>query len=301
MSKCLGCGARLQTDDQSKVGFAPSLDHKICQRCFKITHYHENKEAIKSKSDEDIILKINKKNYFTLFLVDIFNLNIRTIDLYNQIKTDKALVITKVDVLPKNMDFNQLKAKIKKIYDINDLYFFSRVSGYGQREILTLCEEKGKVILAGPTSGGKSSLINYLFKQKLTVSENKNTTYDFISIHYKDLLILDAPGFSDMYPLKESKLKARVNPKTLVLKPGYSLYIDDYIIGCPKEVSLTLYFPDNIFIKTKKEDINLTSMTIKSKHDLVLYSLGFIYFKKESAIMINKKISTEIRESVVVS
>lgn len=300
MSKCAGCGVRLQNVDAKKVGYTPSLDNKICQRCFRITNYHENKKADKIKKDEDIILSINKKNYYTLFLLDIFNLNIKTIDLYHQITSPKALVITKVDILPKNIDLKSLKERIKKVYDVKEVYFFSKVNGYGKNSILDLCSEKKKVILAGPTSGGKSSLINYLFERKLTVSESSNTTYDFISLKIKDMLILDAPGFSEMYHINENPLKAKVNPKTITLKPGYSLYINDYIIQSKKDIALSLYFPDSVNIKTKKGSEDMLDMHIKERHDLVFYSLGFIYFKEETGIMINKKINLESRESVVI-
>lgn len=300
MSKCLGCGARLQSIDEKKVGYTPKLSNKICQRCFRITNYHENKIEMKSKKDEDIILWINKKKYFTLFLLDIFNLNIKTIDLYHKINAPKALVITKIDILPKIIDLNNLKERIKKIYDIKDVYFFSSVNGYGKNSIIDLCQAKKKVILSGPTSGGKSSLINYLFNQKLTVSESSNTTYDFISLKVDDMLILDAPGFSQMYSINENILKAKVNPKTLVLKKGYSLYINEYILQSDKDLSLTLFFPSATHIKTKKEKISLKQMHIKSKSDLVLYSIGFIYFKNEANIMINKKDNLESRESVVI-
>lgn len=301
MSKCIGCGIRLQYDNPKEPGYTPKKDSKLCQRCFKITNYNENSITTIVRKDDDIILSINKKKCYTFFFVDLYNLNIKTIDLYNKITNEKSLVITKIDTLPKNLDFNILAKNIKKIYDVKDVYFFSKVSGYGKNNLLNIIESKKKVIFSGPTSSGKSSCINYLFEKNLTVSNYKNTTSDFISINVGSTQVIDAPGFNEMYNASEYIIKKKINPKTILLKKGYVLMINDYVISSEKDINLSLYFLENVQIKTKKAIMDSKKMSIKKQNDLVLYSLGFIYFKNDANIMINKKKDVEIRESIVVN
>ena len=189
MSKCIGCGVRLQYDDKDKKGYTPKKEAKYCLRCFKLLNYHENIQNENVISDEDILNKINKKGIFTFFLTDILNLNNKVIDIYNKITNDKVLVITKVDILPNNLKYSILIDNIKKIYNVGDVILFSKENGFGKNEIMNLCEEYGEVLFSGPTSSGKSSLINYLFKKNLTVSEYKNTTVDFICLNYENIKV----------------------------------------------------------------------------------------------------------------
>lgn len=301
MSKCKGCGVKLQYDDPNKIGYTPKEDGKYCQRCFRLTNYHEKSIVASTISDTKILSSINAKKIFTFFLVDLLNLNNKVIDLYNKITNNKVLVITKVDTLNNNFEPEFLKRRIKKAYGVNEVLFFSKVSGYGKNEILNICDEKQKVILAGPTSSGKSSLINYLFSENLTVSEYQNTTQDFISIKSGNNLVIDAPGFNEMFNAEEMVLKKKINPKTLTLKKEYALIIDNFVITTVKDTSMSLYFPEDIPIKTKKKRQDYENkISLKAKCDLVIYSKGFIYFKDACDITINTMNNTETRESVVV-
>ena len=67
MSKCLGCGIDLQSEDEKELGFTPKKDSKYCQRCFKLKNYHENNNLAKIMPDEVLAEKINKQNIFTFF------------------------------------------------------------------------------------------------------------------------------------------------------------------------------------------------------------------------------------------
>lgn len=298
MSKCLGCGVRLQYEDKNKIGYTPKEDAKYCLRCFKLTNYHENIKNNNVIKDEDILAKINKKNKFTFFLTDILNLNNKVIALYNKITNKKVLVLTKADILPKNLKYSLLVDNIKKAYKVKDVILFSKESGIGKNEILNLCADYGEVIFSGPTSSGKSSLINYLFSKDLTVSEYQNTTMDFISVIAEDMHILDAPGFNQMYPVNERVLKKIINPRTMTLSSTYSLYIDNSVIKSSEDISVSLYFHEGINLKTKKDFNEYKRITIPAKSDLVIPSVGFIYFKNKATIMSNIK-DYEIRESVV--
>lgn len=300
MSKCKGCGITLQSNDKTKVGYTPKENGKLCERCFKITNYnyHENEGKL---IDNNVIIKgINSKKCATMFLCDILNLNSNVMEIYDIINEPKVLVVTKSDMIPKNIKLNILEENIKRIYHVDNLMFVSSLSGYGKRNVLEYLHHYGKVVMAGPTSSGKSSLINYLFGLDLTVSNHKNTTQEFISLNVEDVQVIDAPGFNEDYLIDNVKQKGFISPKTVVIKKGYSLCIDNLEVYGDKDINLTLFFPKNILHKTrkiKKEFKN--SIKIDKQSDLVVNNLGFIYFKDEAMIWVNDNNYLDVRESIV--
>ena len=53
MSKCLGCGIKLQNTDSNIEGYVENIDNNICERCFKLKNYGEYK--ITNKTNEDYL------------------------------------------------------------------------------------------------------------------------------------------------------------------------------------------------------------------------------------------------------
>ncbi|NMA51257.1 MAG: GTPase RsgA [Mollicutes bacterium] len=282
MIKCKGCGITLDNDK-----------YKFCQRCFKIKNYN-NHEIESIIIDNDTLLKnINKKKVFTLFLCDFLSINKKNVSLYNKITNEKIFIVTKMDTIPKNINIDKLANNIVNIYKINDMMYFSYKNGFGKNEILNLIKDR-KVLITGPTNSGKSSLINYLFNTDITVSNYKNTTQDFINIGN----IIDAPGFNDDNLYDNIKQNGYIKPRTINIKKGYELIIEDIIISFLKDSKITLYIPDNILAKTKKSLLKpSTALNIVDKSDLVLNNMGFIYFKEKSTISCN--INMEIRKSII--
>lgn len=282
MIKCKGCGITLDNDK-----------YKFCQRCFKIKNYN-NHEIESIIIDNDTLLKnINKKKVFTLFLCDFLSINKKNISLYNKITNEKIFIVTKMDTIPKNINIDKLANNIVNIYKINDMMYFSYKNGFGKKEILNLIKDR-KVLITGPTNSGKSSLINYLFNTDITVSNYKNTTQDFINIGN----IIDAPGFNDDNLYDNIKQNGYIKPRTINIKKGYELIIEDIIISFLKDSKITLYIPDNILVKTKKSLLKPSKvLNIVDKSDLVLNNMGFIYFKEKSTISCN--INMEIRKSII--
>ena len=299
MNKCKGCGIKLQSKDSNLPGYTPNIDNKLCQRCFKITNYNYHEIESKYLDNNIICESINNKKAFTFFLCDFLALNQNTIDLYNKIKYSKIFVITKSDIISNNIKMDLLKERIKKVYNLDDLLFISIKNGYGKKEIFEYINTYKKVLFAGPSSSGKSSLINYLFNYELTVSEYKNTTQDFISLKIDDIIVYDAPGFNFDY-LKEYKVSGFVNANTVVLKKGYELVIDDIVISSNENINLTIYLPKVFRYVTRKiRNENNNILKIDDNTDLTLNNIGFIYFKNKCEIKINKTDKTSIRNSIV--
>ena len=64
IKRCSGCGIILQNSDPTSLGYTPDLKNKLCMRCFKMQHYNYPNALKLTISNNDIITKINKNNYF---------------------------------------------------------------------------------------------------------------------------------------------------------------------------------------------------------------------------------------------
>ena len=64
MIKCQGCGAYLQTENETKEGYTQNINNPICERCFQITHY--NKYQNSNKTNEVYLKIINEITGFSV-------------------------------------------------------------------------------------------------------------------------------------------------------------------------------------------------------------------------------------------
>jgi ribosome biogenesis GTPase A len=291
MNKCIGCGIKLQDKDQSLLGYTPKINNKYCERCFKLIHYNQNKEVI-NLDNKKIVDKINKLNYFTIFITDLLSINKRVIDIYKSIKNNKILIVNKCDIIPNNVKLEHLEDNIKNSYNIKeDVYFISAKKKMYLNKIINLIEENNNVIFCGETSSGKSTLINNLIDSKLTTSKYNNTTLDFIKLKYLNYIIYDTPGFIN----ESNNDYDNIIIKTKDVSDNYVLNIGDLIIKT--NGNLTFYINDNTNIISKKENVNLPNrVDIKTKSDIVLNN-GFIYVKEGITVYSNKEL--EIRNSII--
>ena len=106
--KCLGCGATLQDSDSRILGYTPKLSNDLCMRCFKLKHYGVLTNAGKTQDNMILLKKINKKKGFVIFLIDFLNIYEDIINIYKKITLPKILVITKSDLIPKNIKKHKL-------------------------------------------------------------------------------------------------------------------------------------------------------------------------------------------------
>ena len=51
--KCQGCGAVLQHDQPGAAGYTPKVGSKLCQRCFRLTHYDDLQFSMREGIDPD--------------------------------------------------------------------------------------------------------------------------------------------------------------------------------------------------------------------------------------------------------
>ena len=311
---CFGCGSILQSSNKELPGFIPieKIDNSnYCQRCFRLTHYGDTSGSEQEKSTNSILNNINKDNIFKIYIIDLLNINDNTIDIFKKIKGNKLLLISKVDLIGNSINLERIIDNIKKSYNIeNDIRIISVKDNFGVKSFLKYLENNiHKCYLLGPTNSGKSSLINKLLeitnsnKDRLTISNKRNTTLEFIRIKISDnLTIIDSPGFL----LSDYKLNSKYNniikPKTFNMKENEALLINDFYIKFKNNTSVTIYNYDELkitkYYKDLKYDYNLN---VEDNTDLCINGLGFIRIKNNNELSISKldKRLVSIRNSII--
>ncbi|MGN1338070.1 MAG: GTPase [Candidatus Coprovivens sp.] len=324
MNKCIGCGATLQDNDETKQGYIiPEKKDKAkyCQRCFKITNYNEKIIMPLEHINEHIIEQINKNKKYVYFLIDILNINNETINTFKSIKNNKTLVISKLDIIPKSIKEIKIVEWLREEYQIDeDIIFLSSKKNINISSIeKTLLQNHQKdCYILGYTNAGKSTLINKLNNHSsvITTSLIPNTTLDFIKIKINEnMTIIDSPGFTlnkTLYKEDEFDLIKRINPKDFIKPRTYqvkditSLIIENKIkIKSNKQNSLTFYMSndiiiDKLFNTDKLNNFNKVEYNLKDNSDIVIKGIGFINVKKACKIIINieDKSLIEIRKSM---
>lgn len=299
MTKCVGCGIKLQEKDKNELGYTPNLNNALCERCFKLKNYNILTNKGINIDNDKLINKINELNTCVLFLVDFINLDSEVIDAYKKIKSKKILIITKADIIPKNIKYQKLIQNIKNIYDIKeDLILTSSKTKLNIKTITKLCLEEKNICLAGFTNAGKSSLINALVGSDITVSKKSNTTQDFIKLNVDGINIYDAPGFMSNIN-RENIPRSIIRPITYQFPSKHYLLIKDIKLNILENANFTIYVGNEANIIRRKENENVECKIIVPKNsDVIIKGFCFINFKNTCMISLNTK-DYEIRPSIV--
>lgn len=299
MTKCVGCGIKLQNKNVNELGYTPNLNNELCERCFKLKNYNILTNKGINIDNDKLINKINELNSCVLFLVDFINLDSEVIETYKKIKTKKVFIITKADIIPKNIKYQKLIQNIKNIYDIKeDIILTSSKTKLNINTITKLCLEEKNVCLAGFTNAGKSSLINALVGSDITVSRKSNTTQDFIKLNVDGINIYDAPGFMSNIN-RENIPKSIIRPITYQFPSKHYLLIQDIKLNILENSNFTIYVGNEANIIRRKENENVECKIIVPKNsDVIIKGFCFINFKNTCMISLNTK-DYEIRPSIV--
>lgn len=317
---CFGCGAKLQSYDVEKEGYIPE-DKKdssqYCQRCFKIINYGMQSKSSTPKETDTIIDIINHDNKFVVFLVDFLSINTKVFDIYKRINKPKLLVISKCDLILKNIRREKIISFIKNYYQIKeDIKLISSLNNYGVEALTDYLEDReiDYIYFVGLTNSGKSSLINKLIElndtnlNQLTTSYIPNTTLDFIRIKIKDnLTVIDSPGFiidtiQDDLILKKYNLKVCLKPKTFQMKTGETLEIENMYFNFSDDTSVTLYMANDLRVRKYYKPVTYEyRIDIGYESDLIVSGLGFLNIKKSCVVRVaNIKANLiEVRSSIL--
>ena len=309
---CSGCGARLQNENETNIGYVKDLNHTLCLSCFKLKHYNIS---------TDEILKTHfpmlPDGAFIVYIVSILHLNtLLKYDLSKFYPNSKVIILINfIDLLPKTVNFDawvkQLKTKnVLEVMPISALkgtylhYFLQTIDHYNQ----------GDTYFIGLQNSGKSTLLNQIAKSlslniEVLTASKPGLTMENIKIPYKDHFFIDTPGiyepgfigdylpyeaYQKIIPIKPFK------PKTYQIKERVSFIIGGIaVISVVKGYPLSLTFYTNTTIhRTKyhqaydlllKHKQNLFSPFIKEpfikthlkaeghkKHLINIYDIGFL-------------------------
>lgn len=198
MSRCIGCGVKLQSESKELPGYVPVSstvehgDNVYCERCYKIKHHnydyskvtyelleHPDKTANLEKEYYQKISVIKNKKALILLMIDILDIYSGFIPNLSEYVGNNPVVIlaNKADVLPKNLKIGSLVEKIKTIgindnLNVRDVFLISALKQKNIETVMNkikgfLSHHKGgltEVYVLGSTSVGKSTFINTLLK-----------------------------------------------------------------------------------------------------------------------------------------
>ena len=327
MSKCIGCGVLLQTNDKDKIGYTTNIDNDLCERCFRIRNYNEYKFVTKDNKDYiDILKNINSKDLVVL-VVDLFNISKHISDISKYINNNILLVLTKRDILPKSC-YDKKFIDYFKNYNLNiiDTVIVSSTKNYNLDILydkINKYKTSNNVYVVGFTNSGKSTLINKIiynyscFNTVITTSNLPSTTIDSIEVKINDeLTLIDTPGlidsddisnFIDGKTLKRIVPNKEIKPKTFQIKVKESIIIDDLVrLDLMPKNSATIYMSNNLNIKRIFKDkdelksLKKYEFDIDNDSDIVIQGLGFIKFtNKAKVVLFVKSGGVFVRKSLI--
>jgi len=315
---CRGCGIALQSVDVKQDGYVSRDDHELCERCFRITNYNENKIVAKNNDDYLEILDNINDNDLVIYVASLLTLNLEYLNKFKKV----ILVLTKRDIIPKSVKDGKIINYIKKRYvNILDIVVVSAYKNQQIDELYSLMNQYGnkrKIYVVGTTNSGKSTLINTLMKScgngemNITTSAYPSTTLGVISVKLNNLEIYDTPGlvvdksiinYLSNKDLKKINSKKEIKPVTFQLKGKGSIIIDDYLrVDYETDgSSMTVYASNSLNIKSisLKNEINkfekyfcIDKLVDK---DIVIEDVGFLKFTNLVNIKIYYQNDVEIR------
>lgn len=262
MSRCIGCGAKIQTTNPEKIGYVPEIamiergEQVYCKRCYDIRHHNAlYTPEYDTKMYYDKIKNIKDENALVILMIDIMDIFGGFIpNLSEYIGNNKVLiVVNKIDVLPKSVNIKKFEelisliSKRKKLNVVGIMMISARKQGDVEKVIARISKLKyaakkkyshekevrfDNCYIIGCASVGKSTFMNMIGKITLnypsdviTTSNQYQTTQDFIKwpLDQRSYLI-DTPGF-----INPSHYGAYIDNKSLqVLIPKKYIKVRTY-------------------------------------------------------------------------
>lgn len=216
---CQGCGAEIQSTEQDKFGFVPehllSAKSLLCQRCFRLNHYgQDDLGAVPAEASLESIRAGLRWATGAILVIDLVDFESGLPEELISLVGVRPLVVAvnKVDLLPKQKALQEVQVWVKRRLQENNLSkvkvcLISAVTGYGFPALADAITDLGsKVIFAGVTNVGKSSVLQRLLQMRIgggkgnkikpTISPYPGTTVSVSRWRCPGNLVLaDSPGY----------------------------------------------------------------------------------------------------------
>jgi len=258
---CIGCGARLQAEEENKAGYVPSsvlkrpeeeLDDVYCQRCFRLRHYNEVADV--EVTDDDFLTMLNEissKDALIVNVIDVFDFNGTLLTGMQRFAGSNHLIVVgnKFDLLPQSLSKGNIRQWLtERVQEVGlrpkKVTLTSALDQDNVRQLMQLIEDERNgrdVYIVGATNVGKSTLINQIINiaadspEVITTSYFPGTTLGSIEIPLDDgQHIIDTPGIIQkenlthhLSPkdLKEIIPRREIKPKTYQLNEKQTVFI----------------------------------------------------------------------------
>lgn len=253
---CLGCGIKLQCEDENKEGYvnpnAFNREFILCKRCYQLKHYGKFSVSKKVKNTINLLHESAKKDDLIVLICDVALCYTPLIKVLKELNSysNVIMVANRYDLykdyisLDKAYLFLNRQIKANKL-KINDVFIIDN----NINQIFDYIDYNSKnsnVYLLGLENAGKTTFINNILKivskedkNFLTNSKYPGTTVDLIKIPLDDkTCLIDSPGIHSKgnmlsYVSKEfiSKLHGddKIKPIIFQLNPYQSLLVSNVL------------------------------------------------------------------------
>lgn len=214
--RCSSCGAILQDEDKSDVGYISSkrienhVEEGLCDRCYNLRHYNASNNQFDADYQK-ILANALKTNSLIVFVIDLFSFEPSLIPNISSYLGDNLIVIlNKRDILPKTQTDEEIIDHARKRLNAENIHpkeilIFSSYTKLNIEKLFAMMNQyrNGKdVYFVGAYLVGKSSIVTEMLRQydnnttrMITTKQVPGTVLDVMEIPLDETSSMyDTPG-----------------------------------------------------------------------------------------------------------